>query len=201
MAKRPVPGRVKTRLMPELSAQEAAGVAAWLIVRTAHLASGAWPGPVHMLCWPGLDHDIFREVAASTRIQLGLQSRGDLGEKMSDAICRVTNRGAPAAVMGCDIPHCPPGQLRLAAGMLEQGRDVIGPGTDGGYYFIGLQACRPELFAGISWGGKGVLHKTLAAAAGLGMDFGELEPLRDIDDYEDLVAASDRLPMPESWLK
>lgn len=200
LAKRPGPGLVKTRLMPELSAEEAAGVATWLIIRTVQLATGAWPGPVHLLCWPDPDYEVFREIAANTRIQPGLQSAGDLGNKMSNALCRATAGGTPAAVMGCDVPHCPPDQLRLAADLLTQGHDVIGPATDGGYYFIGLQACRPGLFTGVSWGGPDVYRTTVATAARLGMEFIALDKLRDIDDHEDLEAVSDQLPIPESWL-
>ena len=46
MAKRPEPGRSKTRLMPELSARRASDAAASLIRETANLAVNAWPGPI-----------------------------------------------------------------------------------------------------------------------------------------------------------
>jgi rSAM/selenodomain-associated transferase 1 len=187
--------------MPELSTREAAELSALLIRETARIAAVAWPGPILMLCWPDHDHPVFTEVARDTRILIGTQIQGDLGDKMRHALDDSTSRGIPGAVMGCDVPHCPPEQIRRAYGQLRAGRDVIGPCVDGGYYLIGLQQRRPELFSGINWGGADVLSATLAAAAGLGVDFTLLAPVRDIDDYEDLVAASFRLPKLAAWLK
>lgn len=185
-AKSPVPGKVKTRLQPELNADQAAQVAAQLIEQSVHLAVKAWPGPVWLYTWPNTDHALFRTLSERTRIRLGLQSTGDLGKKMTNAIGKFTAKKTAAAVMGCDVPHCPLVTLKLAADLLEQGRYVIGPSTDGGYYFIGLQQCRPELFAGIEWGSGNVLEATLAAAKNLNIDFYQLPALRDIDDFEDL---------------
>ena len=96
------------------------------------LATGAWDGPVWLLAWPDADHELFLNLAGKTGIHLGVQSAGDLGAKMSDAICRFTANGRAAAVMGCDVPHCPPRQLRLANEALRRGDAVIGPSTDGG---------------------------------------------------------------------
>ena len=185
-AKCPVPGQVKTRLRPELSAEQAAQVAAQLIEQSVHLAVEAWPGPVWLFAWPNTEHALFRTLSANTRIQLGIQSTGDLGLKMTHAICQFTERETAAAVMGCDVPHCPLDTLHLAGDLLEQGQYVIGPSTDGGYYFIGLQQCRPELFTGMEWGSGNVLQSTLAAAHGLDIDFYQLPALRDIDSFEDL---------------
>ena len=131
--------------------------------------------------------------------QLGVQIEGGLGEKMSGAICSHTARGIPAAVMGCDIPHCPPCQLRRAGELLKAGRNVIGPGTDGGYYLIGLQICQPGLFSGINWGGVDVFRKTMELATVLGIEFTALDTLRDIDDYRDLVAVADKIPILKPW--
>lgn len=199
LAKSPIPGQVKTRLMPELSAHDAAEVAAALIRASVRLAVHAWTGPVFLHGWPDLDHDVFNDLAESTRIQLGVQIEGGLGEKISGAICSHTAKGIPTAVMGCDIPHCPPCQLQLAGESLKAGRNVIGPGTDGGYYLIGLQNCQPGLFSGISWGGVDVFPKTMALAAALGIEFTVLDTLRDIDDYRDLVALADQIPILKQW--
>lgn len=189
-AKCPVPGQVKTRLMPELRAEQAARVAAQLIEQSVHLAVQAWPGPVWLLTWPNSDHALFRALSANTRIRLGIQSSGDLGLKMTHAICKFTQRETAAAVMGCDVPHCPLDTLQLASDLLEQGQYVIGPSTDGGYYFIGLQQCLPELFTGMEWDGGNVLQSTLAAANALDIDFYQLPALRDIDSFEDLKHVS-----------
>ncbi len=186
-AKCPVPGRVKTRLMPQLSAEQAAQVATQLIEQSVHLAVQAWPGPVWLLTWPNTDHELFRALSRDTRIQLGNQSPGNLGEKMHNAMGKFTEKETAAAIMGCDVPHCPLDTLRTAGDLLQQGLNVIGPSTDGGYYFIGLQQCRSKLFEGIKWGGDNVLQATLAAARGLNIEFNQLPALRDIDSFEDLT--------------
>jgi len=194
MAKSPVPGRVKTRLMPELSASDAAGIAALLIRETARLAANTWPGPIHLLCWPDQKSSIFREIADSTRIRLAVQSTGGLGERMNTALCGFTSQGVPAAVIGCDVPHCPSDQLHLAYTLLSEGQNVIGPSLDGGYYFLGLQLCHPGLFSGIRWGESDVLQMTMKRASELGIEFAALSTVRDIDDYGDLVAAASVIP-------
>lgn len=201
MAKAPVPGQSKTRLMPDLSASEAADVAAALIRETARLAGRAWPGPIHLFCWPDQNNRAFREIVEHSRIETANQSGGNLGEKMSNAICGFTSRGIPAAVMGCDIPHCPPDQLLHAFNLLEEGKNVIGPGVDGGYYFLGLQDCLPDLFAGIRWGGADVLQWTMKNADRLGIELTALDSLQDIDSYADLVAAASEFPDLQRWLK
>ena len=201
MAKRPEPGRSKTRLMPELSARRASDAAASLIRETANLAVQAWPGPIHLLCWPDRHHEVFSEIARDTRIRTGVQAAGDLGAKMSQAICRLAARGHPAAVMGCDVPHCAPAQLRRAFELLSRGRSVFGPATDGGYYLIGLQDCLPELFLRHAWGGPDVARQTLQRAAALGIEFATLDAMRDIDDYRDLEAAANELPRLKNLLR
>lgn len=185
-AKSPVPGKVKTRLQPELNADQAAQVAAQLIEQSVYLAVKAWPGPVWLYTWPNTDHELFRTLSENTRIRLGIQSTGDLGKKMTSAICEFTVTKTAVAVMGCDVPHCPLDTLQLAGNLLKQGQSVIGPSTDGGYYFIGLQQCHPELFTAIEWGSDRVLEATLAAAKNLNVDFYQLPALRDIDGFEDL---------------
>jgi len=186
MAKCPVPGQVKTRLMPAMNAERAAQVATILIERSVRLASDAWPGPVWLFAWPTVDHHLFRLLTQTTRIRLGVQSTGDLGEKMANAIGKFTTQGIATAVMGCDVPHCPPDTLRLASELLEHGNNVIGPSMDGGYYLVGLQKCRYELFTDIKWGSNDVLQATLAAAGRAGIEFTRLQVLQDIDRYEDL---------------
>jgi glycosyltransferase A (GT-A) superfamily protein (DUF2064 family) len=91
-----------------------------------------------------------------------------------------------AAVMGCDVPHCGWDVLDQANGWLARGKNVLGPTEDGGYYFIGLQEVRTELFTDMPWGSNKVLETTLARAEKLGMEFDFLKRLRDIDTTDDL---------------
>lgn len=200
-AKAPVPGQVKTRLMPELDAREAAQVAILLIEHTVRLALENWPGPVTLHAWPDPNHAVFKNLADAHGVALAQQSRGNLGEKMHNAISSLTRGGTPAALMGCDVPQCPGEVLREAYALLRQRCDIIGPTIDGGYYLIGLQQSHQGLFENMQWGSESVMESTLAAAQYCGIHFTCLPPLRDLDCFEDLTWAAKRMPALKKWVK
>lgn len=185
-AKQPIPGQIKTRLQPPYTPEKAAEIAAFMIRATVELAVSAWPGNVTLYVWPGTDHLLFRHLARDFKVDLAPQADGDLGAKMLDALRAGIQRGGSAAIMGCDVPHCGWDVIDQANGWLARGHNVLGPTDDGGYYFIGLQRARAELFDGIPWGSDRVLEMTLARAAKLGIDFDRLAKLRDIDTADDL---------------
>ena len=185
-AKQPLPGEVKTRLLPDYSPERAAEIAAFLIRATVELAASSWPGDVALHVWPDVDHPLFQELAREFHIRLVPQAGGDVGARMLSALRAGAERHGCAAVMGCDVPHCGWDVLDLANDLLARGKNVLGPTEDGGYYFIGLQEARPELFENMPWGGNQVLPMTLARAEAAGMEFDLLAQLRDIDTARDL---------------
>jgi len=83
-----------------------------------------------------------------------------------------------------DGPTLPPAVLARAVAALEEPgeRVVLGPADDGGYYLIGLTACRPRLFADIAWSTDGVLAQTVARARELDVDVELLPRSYDVDD-------------------
>ena len=199
-AKSPVPGRVTTRLMPQLNAQQAAQVAKLLIEHTVQLAVSNWSGPITLHTWPDTNNEVLKNLSATHGLRLVPQRQGDLGQKMYGSISELTEQGVPAAVMGCDVPHCPGELLCEARELLIQGQNVIGPTIDGGYYLIGLQKAWPEIFKGILWGGDHVMQNTLQAARSCGVHFTLLAPLRDIDRFEDLQWIAEKMPELKSLI-
>jgi len=193
-AKQPVPGKVKTRLAKHCGDEVAAEIASVLLTETIKLCAQAWPGPQTLYCWPDPNHDLFRQLADKYKIELESQCSGSLGDKMFDALLTESKRYGSAAVMGTDVPHCSEKILRQAYGLLSAGKSVIGPASDGGYYFIGLQHPDKKLFAGLNWGGENVFDETLTRARDIGTSFDKLEVLRDIDNWQDLVNASLKVP-------
>ena len=185
-ARQPIPGQVKTRLQPDYSPAQAAEIAAFMIRATVELAVSAWPGDVMLCVWPGTDHPWFRQLAAEFHIRLAPQAEGDLGAKMLEALRAGIERGECTAIMGCDVPHCGWDVIDQANDWMARGRNVLGPTEDGGYYFIGMQEVRPELFEAMPWGSDRVLEMTLARAEKLGIEFDLLKTLRDIDTATDL---------------
>jgi uncharacterized protein len=193
-AKTPVPGRVKTRLILELGESGAADLAAALIEVSVRRSIEFWPGPVSLQAWPDTHHEYFEALGRRHGIPVSLQSSGDLGGKMLAALNDAHERGVAGAVMGCDIPHCPPETYRAAHAFLAQGRSVIGPSADGGYYLIGMNPPAPGCFRGIKWGGGRVFDHTLERAANAGVNLIVLQQLNDIDTMADIEALRETHP-------
>ena len=185
-AKPPIAGQVKTRLQPEYTPERAAEIAAYMIRATVELAVSAWPGDVTLQTWPDINHPLFQELAREFHIRLTPQTGDDLGARMLDALRGGVERHGGAAVMGCDVPHCGWDILDQANDWLAHGQNILGPTEDGGYYFIGLQQARPELFENMPWGSNQVLSMTLARAEAIGIEFELMTKLRDIDTARDL---------------
>lgn len=184
--RQPIPGQVKTRLQPDYTPEQAAEIAAFMIRATVELVASAWPGPISLYASPDPEHPLLRGLGEEFGIRLASQAGADLGARMLHALREGIAREGCAAVMGCDVPHCGWEAIDQANDWLARGLNVIGPAEDGGYYFIGLQEARPELFEGVAWGGHDVLAATLSRAASLDMEFEMLPLLRDVDTAADL---------------
>lgn len=200
-AKKPIPGEVKTRLQPEYSAEQAAEIAGFLIRASVELAVSAWPGAIYLYAWPNADHPLFHELAREFSINLADQAAGDLGVKMFSALQQGIQRAGSAAILGCDVPHAGWDVIDQANHWLARGRNVIGPTQDGGYYFIGLQEAKPELFQDVAWGSQQVLRATHVRAATLEMEFEMLKKLRDIDNAGDLWLIAQKYEPLKKFLK
>lgn len=200
-AKQPLAGQVKTRLQPEYTPQEAAEIAALLVRATVELAVASWPGEICLYGAPDARHPLFEELAREFRLQLAPQGAGDLGARMLAALREGLARRRAAAILGCDVPHCSWTALDQANHWLAQGRNVLGPTEDGGYYFIGLSAPHAGLFEGIDWGTDRVLAQTLERATSLGIEFEWLPRLRDIDTTDDLRRVSQKYPPLRAFVK
>ncbi len=200
-AKQPLAGKVKTRLQPEYTPQEAAEIAALLVRATVELAAASWPGEIYLYGAPDAGHPLFEELAREFQLQLAPQGAGDLGARMQAALREGLARRRAAAILGCDVPHCSWATLDQANHWLAQGRNVLGPTEDGGYYFIGLGAPHAVLFEGIDWGTDRVLAQTLARAEQLGIEFEWLPCLRDIDTARDLRLVAQKYEPLRRFLK
>jgi len=185
LAKAPIPGLTKTRLIPELGAHGAAVLQERLTERTVETAVASDTGPVTLWCAPELDHTAFQDLAARFPITLKRQPDGDLGERMLGAIAAAQG---PALVIGTDCPAFEPAHLRAAADALRGGADiVIIPAEDGGYVLIGTRAPQPALFSAMPWGSSSVMVETRARLAVHHLAAVELAPLWDVDRPADLA--------------
>ena len=156
-AKAPVPGEVKTRLVPLLGAQDAAELHATLVRLAIGTAIQSGIGPVSLWCMPNTGHPFFSACAEQFGVALYEQRGGHLGERMSRALHALLAAG-PALIVGSDCPALRAEDLRAAAGSLATHDAVIQPAEDGGYVLLGLAREVPGLFEGLRWGESSVMR-------------------------------------------
>jgi len=186
-------GRVKTRLIGDLTAAQAAELhAAFLADLLPRLAAGdfaldlLWAvepeEPVPASCWPGVD---------SLR-----QEGADLGERLYRALAAAASRSAVVAALGSDHPTVEVALVERAFAAVEAGVDAaLGPAADGGYYLIALAAgaVRRRLFEAVPWSTPAVLQATLERCGQLGLTVELLPVAGDVDTPADLARLADSL--------
>lgn len=183
-AKAPIPGKVKTRLMPSLDAEQARDVHVALLERTLEIACRAFPA-THVQLWAGLEptHPTLVGLAAQHGIALHAQPEGDLGRRMHTALAA---QSGPALLIGSDCPVLTPMLLERCAQALDDHDLVLLPAEDGGYGLIGGHRLPQRLFVDIPWGGSEVAARTLARATGLGLRVACPDTVWDVDTPHDL---------------
>jgi hypothetical protein len=184
MAKAPIPGLTKTRLIPSIGAHAAAALQERLTARAVETAVEADIGPVTLWCAPDPTHVSFRELLTRHQITLKRQPEGDLGTRMLTAMAAAD---CPALLIGADCPALTPAHLRDAARALADADVMLIPAEDGGYVLIGTRAAQPKLFFGVAWGTSTVLSETRARISALGLKSAELPALWDLDTEADLA--------------
>lgn len=184
LAKAPIAGLAKTRLVPALSAGCAARLQRRLTLHTLETARQAQVGPVTLWCAPDTGHRFFRAVHRRLGVECLAQPEGDLGERMHAAFKHHCRQG-PLLLIGTDCPALDARHLRAAADALRDGCDaVFNPAADGGYVLVGLRSPQAVLFSGMRWGTADVMAETRSRARDLRVK--ELETLWDVDTPEDL---------------
>jgi len=185
--KAPIPGQVKTRLIPELTADQAAELHIELSIKTLQRATLSNLCPVQLWCSPTTDHNFFTASATTYPIALQQQQGADLGERMHHAFCSALATHSHALLMGCDCPSLTEQDLEQALAALNQDSGVVlAPAEDGGYVLIGLNRPCPELFDNMPWGTELVLDQTRNRIEHYKLHHHELNEQWDLDTAEDL---------------
>jgi uncharacterized protein len=184
-AKAPVPGQVKTRLIPAIGAEAAAILASQMLQRTALAALDSEVGSVELCMDPPSGHPHWMGQVPLDVIPTP-QGEGDLGERLARAAQRVLAAGDRVILIGTDCPELDRDRLVAAADSLERHDAAIHPTQDGGYALLGLGRFDPSLFEGIAWSTDQVAAQTIARIAALGWSLHIGETLRDIDVPADL---------------
>lgn len=146
LARAPVPGRCKTRLIPRLGARGAAWVQRRLIEHVLGIAcAAAGAAQVTLWCAPDTAHAYFSACRLRFGVRLARQAQGDLGQRMRRAL-----RQAPGLLIGADAFGLCGEDLRRADAALGSADFVLLPAPDGGYVLIAASRPAPSL-AGVAW--------------------------------------------------
>ncbi len=196
LAKAPVAGLAKTRLIPALGASGAARLAGRLLDHTLEEASAAGFARLRLLGSPDAHHPALARHAQVA--ELGAQCDGDLGTRMHQALREGLTVQPAALLIGTDAPTLDRHRLRQAAQALDHRDAVFIPAIDGGYALIGLSAAVGEvpgrLFEDMAWSTATVMAETRQRLRQLGLRWTELEPVADVDEPADLAR------LPAGWL-
>ncbi len=187
-AKAPVPGQVKTRLIPVLGVEGATELYCRLVRHTLATAALARVGPIEVWTTEPGENAFIQTCKRVLGVEVRLQPDGDLGMRMCKAAEDGLRRAAGVIIVGTDCPTMTFDDLRVARDALLAGDDVVlGPARDGGYWLIALSRCDPTLFSGIAWSSATVLEATHGRLMTLGWRWSELTTRRDVDRPEDLA--------------
>ncbi|MEO0996494.1 MAG: TIGR04282 family arsenosugar biosynthesis glycosyltransferase [Pseudomonadota bacterium] len=186
-AKAPVPGSVKTRLIPALGADAAATLAARLLGLTLAEALASTADIVELTMAPAPDDPAWDGVTIPAAVARADQGSGGLSERLERAAARSLAAGSAAVLIGTDCPGLTSARLDQAMAALQNSDAVLIPALDGGFVLLGLRRQVPRLFDDVPWSSDAVAELTLRRlrAAGLAVWVGT--PLRDIDDPDDLA--------------
>lgn len=187
MAKEPVAGKVKTRLCPPCTPEEAAALATALLGDTL-AAVAATPAAWRTVALDGDPGDWL-----PPGFGLVVQRGNGLDERLAAAFA---DAGAPAVVIAADTPQVTPQLLGLALSTLsEPGIDaVIGPTDDAGYWALGLRCADPRAVVGVPMSDALTLTSQQRRLADLGLRVAELPTLRDVDTMADARAVAGDIP-------
>ena len=183
-------GRVKTRLIGDLTAAEAASLhATFLDDLLERLREGDFE---LRLAW-ALDSGDDLPAGPVPGIR---QEGDDLGERLYRALSGAAREVSSVMALGSDHPTLPLERIHQAFEALERGaRVVLGPAEDGGYYLVALRsdAVSRRLFQDIPWSTAGVLLATLERCRELGISPELLPVAADVDTPEDLRRLASRM--------
>lgn len=185
ICKEPVSGRVKTRLSPPWTTEQAAALAVAALHdtfeavratpcdRRVAVLDGA-PGP-----WLGGGVHV-------------VPQRGDgLAERLAAAFADL---GGPTVVIGMDTPQVTPALLEHALHATAIHGAALGPAADGGYWAIGLDRADSGVFAGVPMSTAQTGARQRARLIACGFTPAALPPLVDVDDASSARAVAATAP-------
>ncbi|MFJ9602357.1 TIGR04282 family arsenosugar biosynthesis glycosyltransferase [Streptomyces althioticus] len=180
IAKEPRPGRVKTRLTPPFTPEEAAALAEAALADTLD-AVARTPARRRVLVLDGAPGPWL-----PAGVEVVPQCAGGLDERLAGAFAGCDG---PALLIGMDTPQVTPELLTVDFADCDA---WFGPAADGGFWALGLADPDPGLLRGVP---MSTPHTGAAQRRRLdGLRVRDLPPLRDVDTAQDAAAVADAAP-------
>ncbi|MEU0914371.1 TIGR04282 family arsenosugar biosynthesis glycosyltransferase [Streptomyces althioticus] len=180
IAKEPRPGRVKTRLTPPFTPEEAAALAEAALADTLD-AVARTPARRRVLVLDGTPG-----AWLPAGVEVVPQCPGGLDERLAGAFAGCDG---PALLVGMDTPQVTPELLTVDFADCDA---WFGPAADGGFWALGLADPDPDLLRGVP---MSTPHTGAAQRRRLdGLRVRDLPPLRDVDTAQDAAAVADAAP-------
>lgn len=201
MAKAPRIGHAKTRLVPPLSAADAAALSACFIRDAAeNIAAAARHAAIDgYIAFAPPDAEAEFRALLAPGTQLLPSRRPGLGASLYDAATDLLAAGyGSVCLVNSDSPNLPTSILVSAAQALSLPGDrlVMGPAEDGGYYLIGLKQAHRRLFEDIAWSTSRVFVQTEERCREVGLAMTTLPIWYDVDDIGSLRRLHGQLRAP-----
>ncbi len=165
MAKRPFPGKTKTRLVPPLSFEEAAQLYECFLQDVLDLVRIVPDATPFIAYAPQEEAAYFEQLAPD--FNLVPQIGDTLSERLEYVMSTCSAAGfAQVVAMNSDSPTLPASYLQDAFAHLDEpGTDIVlGPCEDGGYYLIGWKRPFAPLIRQVEMSTPHVLEDTLVIA-------------------------------------
>lgn len=190
VAKTPLPGEVKTRLLTKLDPGEATDLYSCFIRDRIREMTRLQGIDLAIAFTPEASEAYFARFL-SNGYRLFPQQGRDLGERLHNIFVQKLRQGYQAVcIIDSDTPDLPHSLVVQAFQWLssDAADAVFGPCEDGGYYLVGLRKAQSALFSDIPWSTSRVLPLSLQKAEALGLRSRLLPQWNDLDTVDDLIA-------------
>jgi len=183
LVREPIPGTVKTRLVPAFGPTGAADLYRAFVEDSCERLVPEVPLALAANSPDGWVAGLARRY----RVPLIAQGDGDLGTRLRRLATTALESVPRVVLLGSDAPTLPVAHVTAALHALARAPVVVGPSLDGGYNLLGVRAPLPDLFSRIPWKSERVLASTLARLERLRVSPVVLPIWYDVDTADDVA--------------
>jgi rSAM/selenodomain-associated transferase 1 len=190
LAKAPIAGRVKTRLCPPYTPEQAATLAAAALADTLRAVAYSAASQRTLVL------DGRSDLVSADGFEVVQQGGGGLDERIAAAFAAHAAAPMPQILVGMDTPQLTAELLDQAmAALPDTSVDaVIGPAEDGGFWVVGLRCRNADAFVGVPMSRPWTYLAQRERFDRLGLRVATLPALRDVDDASDARCVADLAP-------